>query len=520
MVFRKPYAFFIKSFKKIHLVLILLCAFIYSRTLQLRSFNNDFLTYQSYDSFFEPISKYLSPLLYLALSAVIVSFLILLIILKRKNKPWKLYLVPIFTYLGLLVTFLYTSGFYNSYNGGFATTTVRAINNFVSIFLFPQYAVFIILIVRVLGLDIKNFNFAADEEVLDLDQDDREEFEVSVNFDKYALKRNIKRFKRNLIYIYEEHKFLCNIIFTVVAVISLYRIYYYFGVTHKTVKENKTVSINGYDLTINKSFYTNRDKAGRVIEKNSAFVILNVTVVNNGASRVFDGNDFHIVNGAKNYTFQGNSYSSMFKDIGEEYPIGKIKHGGKRNFALIFKVDKDLNYKKFILYYQEYRGRTSYLRKIKLKLNDVSKIEDVSTKSIGKEIVVNNAIGEDTSFTFEKMSLVDIASYNVEVCGSDGRCSITARNISVSKNYKIMYVEFSSLDYEGTELIDFSKEYGKIKYIDSEGFAKEIKIEDAASNKDYLGKFLYIKVPANLEQMSSVELIFTVRNRRYIYRIK
>ena len=83
-----------------------------------------------------------------------------------------------------------------------------------------------------------------------------------------------------------------------------------------------------------------------------------------------------------------------------------------------------------------------------------------------------------------------------------------------------MLINFSSPDYEGTELIDFSKKYGKIKYIDNNGFAKEIKIEDACNNKEYLGKYLYIKVPQDLEKMSNIELIYTVRNNRYIYNIK
>lgn len=519
MVFRKPYAFFIKNFKKIHLVLILLCAFIYSRTLQLRSFNNEFMTYRTYNSYLEPISKYLSPLLYLSLIIVVISFGILLIVLKRKNKPWKLYLIPVIAYTGLLITFMYTSGFYNSYDGEFAVTTVRALNNFVSIFILPQYAVFILLIVRVLGLDIKSFNFEQDEEFIELNQDDREEFEISVSFDKYVFKRNAKRFHRNLLYIYEEHKTLCNIIFSIVAIFILFKLTTY-GISHRTVKENKTVIINNYALTINKSFYTNKDKAGKVIEKDSAFVILNVTVQNRGASRIFDGNDFHIVNGNHDYTFQGNTYSDDFSDIGKEYPTGKIKTGQTRSFALIFKVDKDLSYKRFVLYYQQYKRRTSYLRKIKIKLNDVSKVEDVANKKIGEEIIVKNAIGDDTKFTLEKINFVNNSNYNIEVCDQNGYCSINTRVISVPQSSKIMDINFSSPDYEGNELIDFSKNYGKIKYIDNEGFAREIKIEDACSNKEYLGKYLYIKIPKDLEKMENVELIFTVRNRRYIYNIK
>ena len=82
MVFRKPYAFFIKNFRKIHILLIVMCGFIYSKTLQVSTFNKDFLTYLSYDSFFEPISKYLSPLLYIITFLVIVIFMIFVIVLK------------------------------------------------------------------------------------------------------------------------------------------------------------------------------------------------------------------------------------------------------------------------------------------------------------------------------------------------------------------------------------------------------------------------------------------------------
>ena len=242
MVFRKPYAFFIKNFKKIHLVLILLCTLVYSRTLQLKNFNDEFMKYRTYNSYLEPISKYLSPILYLSLIVIVISFTILLIVLKRKSKPWKLYLIPVITYIGLLITFLYTTGFYNSYDGEFALTTVRALNNFASIFLYPQYAVFVLLIVRVLGLDIKSFNFEKDEEFIELSQNDREEFEISVSFDKHAVKRNAKRFHRNLLYIYEEHKTICNIIFSVVVIFILIKLTTY-GISHKTVKENKKNTI-------------------------------------------------------------------------------------------------------------------------------------------------------------------------------------------------------------------------------------------------------------------------------------
>ncbi len=520
MVFRKPYAFFIKNFKKIHLVLIILCAFIYSKTIQVNTFNKDFLTYLSYDSYFEPISKYLNIYLYLIVLVVIVSFLILLIVLKRKQKPWKLYLIPILEYSVLIIIFMSISKFYNNYEGDFTTTTMRALNNFLSIATIPQYFVFLILFIRVLGLDIKNFNFSQDEEFLELDQEDREEFEISFDFDKHSIKRTLKKTKRELGYFYYEHKFICNIVFTILSIVIVYKTYYYFGVSHKTIKENQVFNVNNYSMRINQSFYTDKDQMGNVLEKDSAFVILNISVLNNGESREFDGYDFHIVNGSNNYTFQGNTYSNAFSDLGQSFPTGKLKRGSQKDFALVFKVDKNLNTKRFVLYYQQYKGTITYLRKIKLNLVDVSKIEETKKINISEPLQVETSTKENVEFTFEKVEFVTTANYNIESCNQDDYCSIVSKQINADEASKILLVNFSSSDYEGTELMKFSKEYGKIRYIDTDGFTKELAIDSFLTNKDYLGKYLYIKVPNKLETAKEVELIYTIRNKRYSYKIK
>lgn len=519
MVFRKPYAFFIKNFRKIHILLIVMCGFIYSKTLQVSTFNKDFLTYLSYDSFFEPISKYLSPLLYIITFLVIVIFMIFVIVLKRKGKPWKLYLIPVLEYIGLVIIFFTITNFYNNYEGDFTTTTIRALNNFLSIATYPQYLVFLLLIVRTLGLDIKNFNFSADEEFLELEQDDREEFEINIEFDKHAIKRTTKKLYRFIGYFYEEHKYICNVIFTILTVFVLFRTYYYFGVSHKTIKENKEFKVNNYVMKINKSFYTDKDKAGNILEKDSAFVILNLTVINNGSSRAFNGNDFHIMNGNKSYTFQGNTYSNDFSDIGKSFPTGKLKYGSKKDFALVFKVDNKLNYKNFILYYQEYKGNTSYLRKIKLNLEDATKIEESKSINIGDSLSVNTPIQGKKAFTYEAVSFIDSANYNIESCNANSDCSIVSKTITATPGYKLLLINFSSADYEGKELIDFTKEHGKIKYTDNDGFYRELKIEDYLSNKDYLGKNLYIKVPNTIQNSKEISLVYTVRNKRYSYKI-
>ena len=95
MIFRKPYAFLIKNFKKIHLVLIFLCAYIFYKHLQVYNFVKEYVDLEAYSAFLEPIDDYTNLLSYLSILLVIAIAVLLLITLRRKEKPWKLYIVII-----------------------------------------------------------------------------------------------------------------------------------------------------------------------------------------------------------------------------------------------------------------------------------------------------------------------------------------------------------------------------------------------------------------------------------------
>ena len=68
-------------------------------------------------------------------------------------------------------------------------------------------------------------------------------------------------------------------------------------------------------------------------------------------------------------------------------------------------------------------------------------------------------------------------------------------------------------------MIDFSSKYGKINYIDNKNKTKSLEIVNPLG-KTYYGKYLYVKVPEELERSTSIELEYTVRNNKYIYKIR
>ena len=115
----------------------------------------------------------------------------------HKNKPWKAYLIPFGEYLILFFVLLIINGFFGNYTKYVETTDLRFSRDLLMIFMIGQLPAIYVFIVRAFGLDVKKFNFNSDAEFLELSEEDREEFEISLAFDTNALISLVKRLWRN-----------------------------------------------------------------------------------------------------------------------------------------------------------------------------------------------------------------------------------------------------------------------------------------------------------------------------------
>lgn len=517
MVFRKPYAFLIKNFKKIHIFLFLLCAFVYYKVLQLNGFVNQFMELGSYDAYNESIKIYINFFVYLVVIFIVITSFSLLLLLKRKNKPWKLYLLPVITYLSIMVIFAWTSSFFSTYMGGTETTNIRLIRDTLGILSFFQYPVFLILFIRIFGIDLRKFNFNQDEEFLELDSEDREEFEISIDIDKESFKRTFKRLIRNVNYFYQEHKLICNAVFVIIFCVLIKNLYTYTFVTNRSYKQGQLFDANGYSIKINNSYYTDKDFKGEVISKKSSFVIIDMSIKNNYEKREVNLSNFHIMNGINNYAITDKTYANDFKDLGNTMDsVQKLERGQTIDIIVIFRVDKKLSKNNFVLYYQELEG-DNHLRKIKLKVSDISKINENDTIEFG-EAMTFNYLDIEESITFDDINIVDSITYKTRLCNSTN-CLNDSHEYKAKNNEKILYLSYASNELDGKNMIDFSKNYGRISYKDNLGKVNDIAVESVIDAK-YYGKYLYLKVPVEILNAKEINLIYTIRNNRYVYSLK
>ncbi|MBQ2639899.1 MAG: hypothetical protein IJF92_03960 [Bacilli bacterium] len=517
MIFRKPYAFLIKNFRKIHIVLFILCSYILYKTFKTINFVNEFLDLKTYDMYNEPISRHISFILIIVLIVVMALSLSLAILFKRKNKPWKTYLIPVVEYAVMFVVLMLISSYFSTYTDTQNTTFLRILNDLLKISSFLQYGVFLLLLIRIFGVDLKSFNFQLDKEYLELSSEDREEFEVNIDVDKNSFIRLYKRLFRNIGYIYEEHKFLVNTIITVFTIIfvvtTIHNILLY-----RSYKQGSSFDINGYTIKINNSYYTNKDYKGDVIKENSGFLILDLSIKNNLYNRNVNFSKFHIMNGTHNYSYTSRTYETDFDDLGVTFDQYELKTNENKNLILIYKVDKELKYNRFVLYYQDYINNKPYLRKIKLDTKDISKINYKKEFKTGDDIVIQEG-NKKKDLNFEQVSFVDNVNYTYQTCDMYEECETTTGEVSSKNNEKIMEISFLSDTFEGKDLIDFSSKYGKIDYIDSKDKKRTSKIKNAV-NREYMGQKIYIRVPLEFETSKTKKIIYTVRNKKYIFKIK
>ena len=518
MIIRKPYAFLIRHFRKIHILLLALCCFIYYKNMQLSSFISDFMELQTYDAYAEPITQYISTGAFISLAAIILGSLLLLILLRHKDKPWKLYLLPIAEYILIFGIYIATENFFNNYTGSLDTASIRAIRDFLNIATIIQYPAILIFLIRILGVDLNKFNFQMDKEYLEMDQEDREELEINVDFDKESLKRGTKRLFRNLGYFYQEHRLPVNIVLAIITIIIIYNSYVYIFVTNKAYKEGQSFNANGYTITLNNSYYTNKDYTGNVISEKSYFVILDLTIKNNSQMREIDLNKFHIMNGVNDYTTTDKTYGTEFQDYGTTYEKKELKNGEEFNLIMVFRVDKEDSKKRFVLYYQEFTNENlPHLRKIKLNLTDVSEIKENPILNIGEQLTFTLE-KEQEEIILDGYEILDSTEYTYRICTSSN-CQTHYGNYTAPEGYKILKIPFGSNNFEGKDMIDFSTKYGTINYIDNDNNTKVAEFKNPFG-KVYYGKYIYTKVPEDIVNAQSIEITYTIRNNRYTYKLR
>ncbi len=519
MVLRKPYAFLIKHFKKINVLLLLLVIFVAYQDIKLYGFLRDYVSTAIYNNALDPISNYVTLWGFLSLFIILIISCTLGYLLKYKNKPYIFYLYIALSNLLTLIVFLYMRYYFSP--GVYSGYSIEASRNLMYVTLvtvLPYIVSVLLLMIRAVGLDLKKFGFHEDKDFLELDENDREEVEVEVNFDKDIIVRKIRNKIRLFKYFFMEHKFSLSAITIAVVVALTVIIYNYVYVEHKVYGMNETFKSNNYKFVIENTYLTDKDYAGNIIStQGKYYVILDFKVQNLlNQTRDFDIKKFHLFVDDKFYE-PDLRFNNYFNDIGKVYEGNSIDKKQTENYILIYEIDRPSKSSNFLLTYQDLLTKDNKVIKIKIKVRDLSKFVNRDSKKMNETLEVPINLDEKKSFNISDFIVTDSTTYTYEKCYVHN-CPIYQGTL-VGKNGNSILRLRGDLGEDSVEsFIKFLSKYGKIRY-NIDGTDKEIPLEFMLT-KGYRGKMIYLSVPGELKTAIRIELLFTVRTYQYVYKLK
>lgn len=519
MILRKPYAFLIKYFQKINILLLLLIIFVFSKNQQIYQFVKEYLITSSYNPTINSINNYANILVYLAFIIILIITAILIYLLRYKHKP---YLSYIFIFVANLITFiffLYTDNYFTyQILGGYNLITVKIVKDLLLIGTLPYYPMIFILLIRSIGIDLKSFGFQEDKEFASINEEDREEVEVQVGFDKERLIRKIKYYIRHTKYFFLEHKFSLTIISIIMTLLISFNIYHYFYVENRIYAMNESFKSNNYRLKVKNTYLTDKDFAGNIISREGKYFVLVQLEIENliTSTRNFDiekmllyiDNDYYVPT---------TKYNIYFTDMGNLYEDSTISPKGKATYTLIYDINKPKEKSNFILRYQDLTNKDSKLIGVKMKVLDISAFKDKGKKIFPNSMTIPINENENATFKIFTSEFLSSTTYRYLQCLPD-TCPIYEQEIKAPNNYKIWYLRGNFGDYSTKEFLSFLEKYGKISY-QKDNTVKNIKINYAVT-RDYQGNHIYILVPNEVAKADIVDLVFTIRTYQYTYRMK
>ena len=354
MVLRRPYAFLIKHFRLIHLIITALFAYLAIRTRDIYVYLNSVIEAST--------NRYSAPdyINYGLLIFVVLSLILCYVIhwlLKYKDKPRRIYEITIIGYIIIAVFILMLFGYMRGFTSEIVDNkTIRFYRDTLSIMQLFQYIIVLAMGVRGLGFDIKKFDFGKDVQELNATASDSEEVEINTQIDTTNIMRRINKSSREFGYFYKEFKGYIITIIVIVVLFLGFKGYNWYKDKFKVYSENQYVGLNNM-ISITDSYYDIAD---------NNYVILKFDAFRNGRKEQLNVNNIALYID-KNKYLPDKTICYKYNSLGNCYKKQYISNETS-NYILTYKVDKFNIKKAFVMYTDSF----DEVYKIKLSMEELN----------------------------------------------------------------------------------------------------------------------------------------------------
>lgn len=529
MILRKPYGFLIKHFKLIHLIMTIFMGILIYQTNLLLEFFNDFVSSQQAIVGNEVISFLFNNYSYLFSIIIVLISVIIFILMSFKDKPRLYYVFTITGYTLLIILYVYGVSTINKMQVGLVDERItRAIRDLFNImFVFQIYSIFISFI-RSIGLDVKKFDFNQDVHELNITDQDREEFEVNVEFDSHTLKRKLRRNFRNLKYYFIENKIMLLIVLGCIAIISSVSIIISLLKNEVSYNVGQVFSPVNYNISILDSYVTDNDyRANKISGENESLVVVKfkIKTPNKTSKFVFGKLALQIDN---NKFYHTNTYASKLTDIGNTY-INQSLTDNYQEFLLVYEIPSTLKNKSMKLVYTEqivtgmFKDETDDI-KVKINPTHLDKNHIEENVSIKQNYIIGTGLLEGHELKVNNFEIKSSFKINYNKCVSGNECykfyEIVKPNLSGISDKAVLKLDFDlvSPDNSNFDVKSLITQFGNIEY-EIDGVKKTNAINKVINTTRNDGNY-YFEVKKEILKSNKITLVIQARNDVYRFKLK
>lgn len=527
MILRKPYAILIKNFRRIHILMSLMILYLLYKTSNISSFFGKYildaskLVDPSITSTLNSIWIYIIPIFVIVISIIIIT------LLSVKKKPITFYFFNIITCIVSLVVYTYVGSILIKLEVNLVDIRdLKLAHDFTRSLLFLQGISVLVTIARATGFNVRKFDFNRDLAELQIEETDREEFEVNLEVEEGKFKRDWNRFKRYTKYVFLENRFLLGIVFIFVIGLTVLFIILNATVFNKVYKKGNFVSASDLIFKVNEIYITDLNHRGKQISDKYSYIVANVDMRNIMATNFeLESSKFYFQI-QDHYFYPSEKFNKYLFDFGDIYKKKNI-NSEFENYSFVFEIPKGFKDDKKVFGYMDSTGKKY---KLSTKFVDVDKQNENKEYKLGEKVVFDNTPLSKTELILQKVEVNDMFRSDYSFCVND-KCNSSYEYIlpEYTDNY-----DKGILKIEGNLLLDktvnstyvynlytFIKNFGKLKYsvdgVEKEIFLSYNQIKPTKTKSDTV---IYMEIPLEVTRADHLTLLLYIRGHIYQYSVK
>lgn len=534
MILKKPYAFLIKHFRSIHIILTVFMSYLLYRSYNAYSFLNNYLIEAKFNTIENLASQYISAFMYISIFIIIAITLSVLLLMNFKKKPIKYYFVSLITYFLLIFVFVFTTYELKQIEWNEINIQLIKITRDILLVSFLAQIPFLVLtIIRATGFNIKKFNFEKDLKEFALDEMDNEEFEVGLQLDSDDFKTALRRRIRMARYVIKENKYILLAIIAVIMIALGITLYMQEEVYNKIYEEQETLNTSNFQIKVLNSYQlTTNTSENDISDDQYSFTVVQISLTNktkNDLSIALE--NFRLRTGQfTTYKTDTDNYKN-FVEFGAGYNADVIPANQSQEYILVFKINKEEQTNDKTLEYLTGGSKKNgelILNYAKITLNpkDLNNKKRISTSELNEKIIFTESLLKDSSIVVEKVEFNSSFVAKTTKCISS-KCYNTNTYIvpNTTSKYKkiVMKVKYNlSLDENiNTKDIedDFIARFANLRYtINNQEYNHNINLVDITPSG--IEGYSYLEVKEEVNNATNIFLDFRVRDKIYTYIIK